>query len=131
MASMLIWAPIQKSAATKNIWLIEIKANKVCSWKFNNLPNKIAKTKVVGITPEDIGNKAIAKALNEKIIAIQTNRSFGFALISGEIAAIAVAPQIAVPEATKMIILLFILKTFPNKSPNKKIANTKIEIYGK
>ena len=76
------------------------------------------------------GNSAIAKALNEKIIAIETNNSLGFAFINGEIAAIAVTQQIAVPDAIKRASLFSMLKILPNKSPVKNTTNTKIDIYG-
>jgi hypothetical protein len=77
------------------------------------------------------GNSAIAKALNEKIIAIETNSSLGFAFINGEIAAIAVAPQIAVPDVIKRASLFSMLKILPNKSPAKNTTSTKIVMYGK
>ena len=48
------------------------------------------------------GSAAIATALNRKIIDKEINKSFGFALINGAIAAIAVAPHIAVPDAIKI-----------------------------
>ena len=44
------------------------------------------------------GKTSIATALNIKIIDSEINNSFGFDLIIGAIAAIAVAPQMAVPE---------------------------------
>ena len=77
------------------------------------------------------GSMPIEKALKIKIIANATNKSLGFDLINGEIAAIAVAPQIAVPEAIKMPSFFSILNKLANNKPTKNIIRTKIEMYGK
>jgi len=69
---------------------------------------------------------AIALKINTMPIAI--NKSFGFALIRGAIAAIAVAPHIAVPEAINNPKLLSTLISFARRIPTKKTVITKTEI---
>ena len=59
------------------------------------------------------------------------NKSFGFAFMIGEIAAMAVAPHIAVPEAIRIDNLESILKIFAINMPVTKTKITKIEMYGK
>jgi phosphoribosylcarboxyaminoimidazole (NCAIR) mutase len=78
-----------------------------------------------------IGNIAIAKPFRRKIIAMLINKSFGFAFMIGEIAAMAVAPHIAVPEAIRIDNLESILKIFEINMPETKTKITKIEMYGK
>ena len=63
-----------------------------------------------------------------KIIARETKRSFGLDLINGDIAAIAVAPHIAVPEAINIPNFLSNLNTLEIKIPRQNIETTKIEI---
>ena len=78
-----------------------------------------------------IGNIAIAKAFKRKIIPIHMNKSFGFAFIIGEIAAMAVAPHIAVPDAISIDNLVSILKILEIRIPIAKTKITKIEMNGK
>jgi hypothetical protein len=78
-----------------------------------------------------IGNMAIAIVLNRKITPKDVSSWFGFALISGEIAAIAVAPHIAVPDVISIDNFGSILKIFEIKMPKLKTITTKIEMYGK
>ena len=59
------------------------------------------------------GNNASAIKLNIKIIAKEVSKSFCLAFINGEIAAIAVTPQIAVPEANNKDSLVSILRILP------------------
>ena len=77
------------------------------------------------------GNNASAIKLNIKIIAKEVSKSFCLAFINGEIAAIAVTPQIAVPEANNKDSLVSILRILPIINPNKNVKITKTEIYGK
>ena len=77
------------------------------------------------------GNIASAIALKIKINANEVSKSFSLGFIKGEIAAIAVAPQIAVPEANNIDNFVSIFKILPINIPNKNIKITKIEIYGK
>ena len=70
----------------------------------------------------------MAIALNTKIIVNAANKSFGFDLIKGEIAAIAVAPHIAVPEAINIPKLLSTLNRFARNNPIKKIIITKADM---
>ena len=74
------------------------------------------------------GKNIIEIALKIKMIARQINKSFGFAFINGETAAIAVAPHIAVPEASKSPTFLSILKRLTKMIPAKKVQITKIDI---
>ena len=78
-----------------------------------------------------IGNIAIAKAFKRKIIPMHMNKSFGFAFINGEIAAMAVAPHIAVPDAIRIDNLVSILKILEIRIPIAKTKITKIEMNGK
>ena len=59
------------------------------------------------------------------------NKSFGFAFINGEIAAMAVAPHIAVPDAIRIDNLVSILKILEIRIPIAKTKITKIEMNGK
>ncbi len=73
----------------------------------------------------------MATALKIKITPKDIKRSLGFALIKGEIATIAVAPHMAVPDTKSIDNLVSIFKTFEIMKPIRKITITKIEIYGK
>ena len=66
----------------------------------------------------------IANALNKKIIPMDTSNSFGLTLITCETAAIAVAPQIAVPEDIRRPNLKSILKIFANNIPTRNMIKT-------
>ena len=65
------------------------------------------------------------------MIAKEISKSFGFALINGAIAAIAVAPHIAVPDAIKIASFWSIFNTLAIKMPTKKVIITKPDMYGK
>ena len=70
----------------------------------------------------------MAIALKMKITPSDVSKSLGFALIKGEIAAIAVAPHIAVPETRSIDSLVSILKTLEAMNPTRNITITKSEI---
>ena len=70
------------------------------------------------------GRKIIANALKKKIIPRDISISFGVALMIFETAAIAVAPQIAVPDDIKIPKLTFIFKTLAKRRPMTKITIT-------
>ena len=63
-----------------------------------------------------------------KITPSDVNKSLGFALIRGEIATIAVAPHIAVPETKSIDSLVSIFKIFEAISPTRNITITKSEM---
>ena len=78
-----------------------------------------------------IGKKIIAIAFNKKTIVIATKSSWGFALIIGATAAIAVPPQIAAPDDNKNATRWWMPRILPRISPEKKETITNSEIQGK
>ena len=70
------------------------------------------------------GNKIIAIAFKRKIRLIEATKSSLFALMIGAREAMAVPPQIAVPETNKRVRLWGNRINFPIKIPNIMIAMT-------
>ena len=67
---------------------------------------------------------------NIKTNEIEVISDLGLALTIGAMAAIAVAPHIAVPLDMRIIWLRFKLKNLPIMNPNNKIKRTNIEMKG-
>tara|TARA_B100000963_G_scaffold113692_1_gene98956 strand:+ start:1173 stop:1427 length:255 start_codon:yes stop_codon:yes gene_type:complete len=74
------------------------------------------------------GNAPNATALKIKIIDRAINNSFGFDLIIGATAAMAVAPHIAVPEDINKPKEVLILNALANNIPTKNTVRTNKEI---
>lgn len=68
------------------------------------------------------GNRIKAMPLRTNMVAIATATWFAFDLIAGAIAAIALAPQMAVPVEIKMDIFFLVLSAWPKKTPTSIVS---------
>ena len=77
------------------------------------------------------GKNNMPIAFNKKIMAMAIDNSWGFDLITGATAAIAVPPQIDEPDAIKYMYDCFKFSSFPKIKVNKKTKTTNKDIGNK
>lgn len=78
-----------------------------------------------------LGNMNNAKAFSIKTTTNENEIWLSSASIIGDMAAIALPPQIAVPEVIKILNFWSIFSNLPNKIPKAKVADTEITVIKK